>query len=227
MKNKKYIAYSRIAMIMVFILSYSFPVDSQTTVPGNSPQFNFPAFEMSKIKLKDGKVQSLSLNYNTLSEKLVYEKNNKLFDFVNPEIIDTVFFPKNIFVPMGEAFYELLVNKPIALYVQYKSDIVFAGTSGGYGSESQVAGQTSWANFQTSAGKNNLTIPDDYKLKVSIVYWIRKGDELLSFKTERQFLKIFSENETELKKYIKQNRIQFDNLSNMAMLVEQCNTMNK
>jgi len=221
MKSFNYCIYKRIAIIMVIILNISLQVESQTS--GSSTQFLFPEFNMSRIKLKDGKYQSMGLNYNTISEKLVFEKNGKLFDFVNINIIDTVYIQNRIFVPEGEVFFEVLVNKPISLFVQHKSDLVFAGTSGGYGSESQVAGQTSWASFQTSNGKNNLTIPEDYNVKETPVYWIYKEGELLSFRNERQFLKIFSEEEADLKKYIKQNRIQFDDTSNLVMLVNRCN----
>ena len=78
----------RNAIILVIILSHCLPLKSQTTPDGSSPQFLFPGFTMGKVKMKNGRSQTTVLNYNTVSEKMVYEKDGNLYDMVNTEMMD-------------------------------------------------------------------------------------------------------------------------------------------
>ena len=72
---------------IIFIL----PAKAQTTPDGSAPQFLFPEFSMSKVKMKNGNIQSIRLNYNTVSEKMVYQKDDNLYDMLNTDMIDTVY----------------------------------------------------------------------------------------------------------------------------------------
>lgn len=213
-------------ILMVMILSLSLPLKSQTTSDGSTPQFLFPGFTMGKVRMKNGTSQSIILNYNTVSEKMVYEKDDKLYDMVNTEMIDTVFLQNSKFVPVGKVFHEVLLIAPISLFVQHKGELLPPGTPAGYGGTSQVSNTKLMSSVELSSGYYNLKLPADYIVKADPVYWIRKDNNMYSFINERQFLKIFPDKETEFKQFIKQNRIKFDKLSNLVRLVEHCNELN-
>lgn len=212
-------------IMMVLILSLSLPLKSQTTPDGSAPQFLFPDFTMGKVKMKNGRSQTTVLNYNTVSEKMVYEKDGNLYDMVNTEMMDTVFVQNSKFVPVGKVFYEVLLVAPISLFVQHKGDLLPPGTPAGYGGTSQVSNTKQMTSVQLSSGYYNLKLPADYIVKANPVYWIRKDNIIYSFINEKQFLKIFPGKEGELKQFIKQNRIKFDKLSNLIRLFEHCNEL--
>lgn len=214
-------------MVMVLVLTISLPVKSQTIPDGDAPQFLYPGFTSGTVIMKNGKSQVIDLNYNTISEKIVYQKDGKIFDLINAEMVDTVLMHKSKFVPAGKVFYEILLIAPISLFVQYKGDLVPPGTPAGYGSTSQVSPTKSVTSFQLSSGYFNLKLPDDYQVKVSSVYWIRKDNTMNSFLNERQFVKYFPGKEAELKKFIKENRIKFDMPANLISLVQYCNEILK
>lgn len=214
-------------MVMVLVLTISLPVKSQTIPDGDAPQFLYPGFTSGTVIMKNGKSQVIDLNYNTISEKIVYQKDGKIFDLINAEMVDTVLMHKSKFVPAGKVFYEILLIAPISLFVQYKGDLVPPGTPAGYGSTSQVSPTKSVTSFQLSSGYFNLKLPDDYQVKVSSVYWIRKDNTMNSFLNERQFVKYFPGKEAELKKFIKENRIKFDKPANLISLVQYCNEILK
>jgi hypothetical protein len=121
---------------MILILILSLPLKSQTTSDGSSPQFLFPDFTTGKVKMKNGSSQSIVLNYNTVSEKMVYEKDDKLYDMISTELMDTVFVQNSKFVPVGQVFYEVLLEAPVSLFVQHKGDLLPPGAPAGYGGTS-------------------------------------------------------------------------------------------
>lgn len=215
----------RNVILIVIILSLSSLLTAQTTSDGLTPQFLFTDFSISKIVMKNSKSQTIMLNYNTVSEKMVYEKEGKLYDLVNLEMVDTVITHNRKFVPSGNVFHEVLLVAPISLFVQYKGELLPPGTPAGYGGTSQVSNTKLATSVQLSSGYYNLKLPTDYIVKVDPVYWLRKENTRSSFINERQFLKIFPEKELEFKKFIKKNKIKFFRPADLVRLIEYCNEL--
>ena len=94
----------RLSIILMISIDLQLTLNAQTKPDGSAPQFLFPEFSTGKVRLKNGNIQSLELNYNTVSEKIVYKKDDKIYDVVNTEIIDTVFIKESKFVPAGKVF---------------------------------------------------------------------------------------------------------------------------
>jgi hypothetical protein len=224
MKYFKFI-YCGKAILMLLILEYSLPLCSQTSSSDPSPQYLFPDFSSGTVKMKNGKSQTTLLDYNTVTEKMVYEKEGKYYDLVNLEMVDTIFLKNSKFVPAGKVFYEVLLNASIALFVQHKGELLSPGMPAAYGGTSQVSNTKYASSVQLSGGYYNLKLPAEYTVKVDPVYWIRKDNNMYSFMNERQFIKIFPDKEKELKQYIKQNHIKFDILTNIVKLTEHINEL--
>jgi hypothetical protein len=209
-------------LIIILIINICFSLKAQTN-SNSSPQFLYSDFKIGIVKLKNGTNQSIALNYNTVSEKMVFVKDGNLYDMMNPEQIDTVFLQDCKFIPVGNIYYQVLLVAQISLFVQYKGSIIPPGTPAGYGGTSQTSSTKLLSSVQLSSGYYNLKLPTDYDVKVDPVYWIRKNNEKLSFMNERQFLKIFPGAESELKQFIKQNKIKFDRLPDLVRLISHCN----
>jgi hypothetical protein len=185
----------------------------------SQPQFLFPAFYDSKVLMSSGEVKNLKMNYNSLSETMVYMSGNDIYDLTNPGIVDTVFIQNRKFIPVGKAFYEVLKGGVMPLYCQTKSELKPVGRDAGYGSKSLTSAITSYANISSSGANYNLKIPPDYVVDTRFIYWINKT---ISFETERQFLKLFPEKAEELKAYIKKNRLKFEKPDHVIEMVSYC-----
>lgn len=183
------------------------------------PQFLFPAFHDSKVLLKSGKVQNLRMNYNSLTETMIYISDGDIYDLTNPGQVDTVFIQNRKFIPVGKAFHEVLKGGVMPLYCQTKSELKPVGRDAGYGSKSLTSAITSYANISSSGANYNLKIPPDYEVNTRVIYWINKT---VSFETERQFLKLFPEEAEELKAYIKKNRLKFEKPDHVVEMVSYC-----
>lgn len=199
------------------------PACAQTNSEGEMPQFLFSDFTTGTVKMKNGKTQSIMLNYNTITEKMVYKQNEKLYDMISTDMIDTVFIKNSRFVPKGKAFYELLVEAPFALFIQHKGNLMSPGAPAAYGGYSQVSSSKYLSSIGLEGGYYNLKLPQDFIVKPEPVFWIKNGEDFQSFVSEKQYLKIFPGKEPELKKFIKQNRIKFDRIPDLIRLVKYAN----
>ena len=212
-------------IILFFSSIFYSPLNAQTTHDGSTAQFLFPDFSLGKVRMKNGNIQSTMLNYNMVSEKMVFEKGGNLYDMVNIEMIDTVFVQESKFVPVGKVFYEVLLIAPISLFIQHKGELLPPGAPAGYGGTSQVSNSKNLTSVNLSMGYYNLKLPQDYTVKVDLIYWIRKDNIMFSYTNERQFIKIFPERVKEIKEFIKKQKIKFDMLKDQIRLTEHCNEM--
>lgn len=200
--------------------------NGQITSEGPLSQFLFPGFGNAIVKMRNAELHSMLMNFNTVSEKMVYKKNDRLYDLVNEEMVDTIYLQDSKFVPTGGVFYEVLWNDQIPFYVSYKGVLLPPGTKAGYGVNSQVSNTKLRTSFDTSSGNYNLELPSDYKVQINLTYLFRKDDLLLSFTNERQLLKIAPEKASELKQFIKNNKIKFTELADMRNLAKYYNLLN-
>lgn len=192
---------------------------AQTKPDGSAPQFLFPEFIKGEVRLKNGKSQFAQLNYNTISEKIVFTQNDKIFDLVNIENVDTVYILRSKFVPYSTFCYEILLNEKIPLYVEHKGKLLSPGRPGPYGTTSQVSSSTYMTSTQLQSGYYNFKLPEDYDVKVEPVFWTKIDTALYSFSSAKQLLKIFPESQEMLKRFIRQDRITFDNIQDVIRLM--------
>ncbi|MCJ7447320.1 MAG: hypothetical protein MUO72_06505 [Bacteroidales bacterium] len=199
-----------------------FPVilSGQTNSDGSRPQYLFPEFSKCEVRMKNGQIQSSVMNYNIVTERMVFSRDNKYYDMTNPEIVDTILLNDSKFVPSGKIFYEVLLSGgPVDLFIQNKGDLLPAGKPVGYGGTSQLASSKYLSTIKLSSGEFNLELPADYTVKAASAYWIRRNNEMLSFTNEKQYLKLFPDKAEGIKEYIKKNRLKFDRYADMIQIV--------
>jgi hypothetical protein len=194
-------------------------VSGQTNSDGTMPQYLYEDFSKATIRMKNGQEQTSVLNYNTVTGMMVFIKDDKYYDLINEQMIDTIYMQESKFILVGKVFYEVLVTLPFACFIQHNGNLMSAGKQVGYGGTSQVASTDYITNINLSGGQFNLEIPPDFIVRQSSVYWVRKGTELVSFETEKQYLKLFPNKADQIKTFIKQNRFKLDKPDNLASII--------
>ncbi len=187
------------------------------------PQYLYPEFSPATLKIKNGRNQVLEMNYNELTGKMVFKRDGKLYDLINAEIVDTVYMQNTKFVRFGEVFYEVIFDAPVSLFLHHKGSLISLGKPAGYGTTSQTSSITTLSGIATDKGYYNFKLPPDLTVKVDLVYWVRRNNNMSSFTNIKQFLKIFPEKENDLKVYIKDNRIKVDRKDDLIKLMRYCN----
>ena len=210
---------------VIAFLGLSVLVSGQSNSDGSMPQYLFSSFSKAIVRMKNGQYQTQNMNYNTVTEKMVFTKEDKLYDLINPEIIDTITIEGFKFVPAGKGFYQVLYQGETSLYIQNFSSLLPAGKAVGYGGTSQTASADYLSSVKIQGMQWNLTIPSDYIVVPRPVYWIRKGSDWSDFINEKQLLKLFPENADLIKQHIKSDKVRFDKPGSFIKLMEFINTL--
>jgi len=214
-----------VVLIDVIFTGISIQLSGQSNQDGSMPQYFFSEFGKSTVIMKNGQIQTTLMNYNIVTEKMVFIKDEKYFDLVNPETVDTVFLNGSRFIPAGKVFYEVLVSGQISLFIQNKGNLMPAGKPAAYGGTSQLSATTQLSSITLSSGQYNLKLPADYIVSSASLLWIRKDNEMFSFETEKQFLKLFPGKEGLIKAFMKENRLKFSRPENLATTVRYISTL--
>ena len=210
-------------VIFIALLCVCFHVSAQDDPDGTMSQYLFPAFDSCQVKMKSGSINNTIANYNTITGKMVFMKDDTPYNMTIASFVDTVTIAGRKFVPGKDAFYEVLVNAPVSLFIQHKSTLERLGAPSGYGGRSQTSAIDRMDVLTDGDHFYNLKIPEDYKVSPSQLFWICKDHHMLSFLNKRQLLKIFPDQKDKLEQFIKQNRLKTDDPEDMIKLVDYCN----
>jgi hypothetical protein len=219
---------------ILLIVMLTFPVNlvaqEDDSDISNLAQFLFPEFSKSILKMKAGKDLTLMLNYNIITEKLVFLQKGKVYDLLNFEYVDTAIMNSNMFIPSGKFFLEILLDGSIPLYVEHKGKIQDPGKPAAYGGTSQVSSSNYITHLELGASGTdiyNSKLPAELIIKHELIYWVSYNNTKSKFENERQLYKIFPDKESELKKFAKQNKLKFENTGDVAKLVQYCSDLMK
>jgi hypothetical protein len=213
----------RRTLILVLTLSgIILNLDAQTDPLKNLPQYLFPDFAKGIIKMSKGEELVLMVNYNIVTEKMIAHQNDRLYEVPNKAMVDSVIVGSRRFIPEGRGFYEVLYDGPIPLFIQYTGKIAQPGKPAGYGGTSQLSNTKSYIPLDMGSGVFNVRLPEDVIVDAEYFYWISINNEKISFQNERQFMKIFPGKEGEIKKFIKEKRVKFENTEDVRNLTAFC-----
>ena len=222
--NSNWIIFKFWITLSALIFCFSPEIQAQTDQFQNLPQYLFPEFSPGMVKMKVGNNLTTILNYNIVTGKMVFSQKDQVFDLVNPDMVDTVFLNSRKFIPVGKVFYEVIMEKPIALFIEHKGKVLEPGKPAAYGGTSQLSSSNYVTNLPNDASVYNIKLPDDYTVESDPVYWIFMNGNKYNFINERQFTKFFRGRETDIKEFVKKNRIKFDNPQDVKKLVSFCSS---
>ncbi len=201
-------------------------LSAQSDTLKHPEQFLFTSFSKGRIAMKTGKELEVLINYNVISEKLVFIEKGKILGVGNPGLVDTVYLKGRKLVPVGEVFYELLSEFPITLFAQYKGTVQQAPKMDSYGRASESAAISS-INKVNAGWEFYLLTDQEIVVKRETVYWIRLNNSMHSFRDANQLIKIFPDFKNEIRLYIRQNKPKFGNSDDILKLTGYCSGLVK
>ena len=201
---------------LIFISSYAQSNYIETS------HYLFPEFTQGVILMKAGTRNNAMLNYNSLTEEMIFENNGqkKAIGINEILLVDTVFIKDRKFVALNGKFVELVYHSKWDLYVEHKCKVEEQGKPAGYGGTSQTGAATSVSSLYTQGRVvYDLKLPDDYKTKPYSIYWLKKNGELYKFMNMRELKKLYEYKKQLFKKYLKINRVKYQDQEGIIQLI--------
>jgi hypothetical protein len=208
----------KVAATTLCIVSF-LKVNAQVDSLINMPNLLLPKFTKSLILFKSGESKQATINYNIVDEVMVFMQAKAYMVLDHPELIDTVYMANRKFVPVKNAFYEVILKKPVALYKQHKSYVELEGYPTGYGAKSQTTAPNYVRQIYGANGAIDLKIPVGSKFTDDSKYWVSQNGQLVDFDNKRQYLKVFPGKDKEINDYLKQNSVDFKDTEKVRLLV--------
>lgn len=210
--------------LLIFILLITaYFSDNQIQAQDDSTHYVLPEFAEGYVKMKDGRTEVALMDYNKLTEEMIFEKEGVLLALDSLEAIDTVYLESRIFVPHQKVFYEVLVRGPVSLFIQHKCNLLAAGNPAGYGGTSETGAARNLSSLTNSGRAYRLKLPNDYNTTDATQLWIRRNEVFYRANTASQIIKVFPEKGKEIKQFIKDHKLDIKNTDDMITLIVKCN----
>ncbi|MFN2380374.1 MAG: hypothetical protein ABR519_09245, partial [Bacteroidales bacterium] len=116
-------------ILLAIILSVGFPgiVKAQNAISDRIPQYLFSEFADGMVVKKNGEKVVTPLNYNVVTEEMIFTRDDKYLALGGVSGIDTVYLNGMVFLPVNGAFYELAVGGENRLMVQFSGSVRVEG----------------------------------------------------------------------------------------------------
>lgn len=201
------------------------PSFSQVVSSGLS-HYILPQFTGGDILMKSGQKVKAWLNYNSLSEQMIFDENGKKLAITENQLnlIDTVYINNRKFCRADNTFLELLYQSENNLYAEYKCHLEAPGTTNGYGGNSQTSSSSSFSSIEERGIQYELSLPEGYKAKPYTIYWLKKNGKMTSFKNINQLMKLFNDKKEVFKSYKKNHELEYNNQESIIELIEYLET---
>ena len=206
--------------LLIYCLSFISTYGQSNTV--ELSHYVFPVFMQGEILLKSGDKYKARINYNSLSEEMIFVENGRKLAIKQDqlEMLDTVFIADRKFFRLNDEFYELLYHSKTDLYAEYRCNVEYPGTTDGYGTSSQTASSDSYASMKSRGTLYELSLPDDFKTNPYTIYWVKKNGQLNKFRNLKQLMKLYKEKKDNYKAYLKNHNVRYKDQSSIIQLIQ-------
>jgi hypothetical protein len=211
-----------VLFLLIPYISYN-QLLAQSDTSNYVSHYVLPAFVKGTVKMKDGRVEVAMMDYNKLTEEMIFDKDGTRLALDSLEKIDTVYLDEHTFVPHEKVFYELLVKGRVSLFEQSKCNLLAAGNSAGYGGTTEAGVSRSVSTFSNSGRAYMMHLPRDFHVTDASQFWVRKSGNYYKANNASQIIKVFPDKSKEIRQFIKTHNLDLKNPVDVVKLIVKCN----
>lgn len=208
----------RITFVLIFSL-LSAVCSSQVKVV-ELTHYLFPEFTNGVVLMKSGEKNEASLNYNSLTEEMIFDNRGVKLAIGQLELVDTIYIGGRKFFLLDNKFVELIYKSKSEVYAEYKCSVKDPGKPAAYGGTSQTSATTTYSSYFTGGQVYDLKLPEGYETKPFTHFWLKKNGKLNKFLTVRQLSKFYGEKENLIKAYQKTHEVKYDDQESILELIK-------
>lgn len=207
------------SLIILFVLCFISVTDFAQKQPRNITHYLFPEFVQGKVLMKKGKINEALLNYNALTEEIIFDNNGVKLALSQIESIDTVFINGKKFVPVNGKFFDLLYHSKYELFAEHKCKLNDPGKPAGYGTSSQLGAATTYSTYFSGNRVYEMSLPETVETTPFTIYYLKNEGKLIKFVSLKFLLKEFPQKADTAKKFIRKNNVSYDDPESLVQLV--------
>jgi hypothetical protein len=207
-------------LILLILMLFGFLTNKAQEIKGSA--YVFPKYMDGNIKFKVGADVKAKLNYNTVTEEMLYlTPENQALTIAETIKIDTVFINGRKFIPVGTVFYEVIPAGKVHLLARLISKAIPPAANVGIGT-SQTTAQSANTKVRTDIGLYDLDLPN-YTILPRKEFYLKKGTQYIHIVNANHLALLYPEKSIELKQFAKANRIDFSKTEDIVKLLSLVN----
>jgi hypothetical protein len=181
--------------------------------------FRFPAFAIGSIFLKDGKQGKELLNYNILSDQIVYidKKGDTLAIGIPDQIKKITLNETNFYYDKTDCVEEIASARGISLVKKCKISIDYQ-KKGAFGISSYSTGGVDVYDRLPSISAYHLLVNGDAIIKKKVAYFLLTGEGRQLAATRSNFINLFEKNKENVEHYLSSNKVNYNKEQDLAQL---------
>jgi hypothetical protein len=208
-------------LILLFVISNSTLLSQEQE--NAVSHYIFPSFTKGKILLKTGISKEVMINYNSITEEMVFEANGTKLALANPEYVDTIYISGKKFITSGATYYEVLENFRIPLLVSHLCRVIAPGKESGYGGTSETSAIKTTSTLYATGRIYEMKLPGDYRVLPYVEFVLKKDNDFVRIFNANQVIKCFPGKKEAIKEFVKKNKTDFKKEDDVRRLIAFCN----
>ncbi len=180
----------------------------------------FPEFTNGVVLMKTGEKNEALLNYNSLTEEMIFDNRGVKLAIGDLELVDTVYIGSRKFFLLENKFVELIYKSKSEVYAEYKCTVKDPGKPAAYGGTSQTSATSTYSSYFSGGQVYELKLPEGYETRPFTYYWLKKDGKVNKFLSVRQLAKLCGEKENLIKAYQKTHEVKYDDQKSILDLIK-------
>jgi hypothetical protein len=189
--------------------------------------FKYPEFVDGKIILKDSSVYEAKLNYNRILGKfLILDRIGQTRPLANPDTLDKIVAAGDTFYYSNKSFLEKMTHfRNVNLYTKQIIKYVEKPKNGNDNSPAISTDASKQVFIYENPKDDDVTIERYSLFKLITEYFIAGPSRNFYTVTKKNFYELFPEHESEIKTFIRDHNVSFNNIAQMEKLLEYVNNL--
>ena len=179
-------------------------------------------FVAGKVYMHSGEVVPKQLNYNGVTQEMVFEESGSMLALKYPEKVDSVVLGKRLFVNEKGAFYERVGVWQEGLFVLYHYRVIPPSSNAGYGSDGSVTSSTNLSSLSGRTMMYQLKLPENYRIVPSSECYLKTKGAFHRLHQIAVLAELFPEKKAALKEFARQQHLKMNEVDDVKRLVEFC-----
>lgn len=180
----------------------------------------FPEFTNGTVVMKTGLRNDTLLNYNALTEEMLFLRNGRTLAITNLDHIDTVFIEKRVFIPVQKKFVEVVYHNHVDLYALHKAKMLDPGKPAAYGGTSQTSAITPMSSYISGGQSYDLKVPEATETHAEIEYLLKQDGKITRFVSINQLSKLYKGTKSQFRDYVRDNRVKYEDQESLIELIK-------
>ncbi len=218
---KNVIIISLISLISLNLFSQENIYNNKFT---DNSMFLFNSFEDGEAYFNDGGISKAKFNYNVVYEEICFVKGSQILTISNSSTLDSIRIGNASFLQINKKVYEIISFDKIKVLLYRKPNLSSSKPSGAYGTSSTTASVSKKTSFYTGRGiwgGEHCNIHNESDTGIPIlkkIYLLINNELILASKS--QINKRFKDHKTEIKSFVLDNSINFQNTKDIIELTK-------